>query len=439
MAVLVLAVLAPLAGGMARAQRAAPGGASASPGPPGPGVACPTQAPPSLGPVSPVSMPEDFRLGLLDQVWQRLRDQYVDPELHGLDWDAVKADFEGRMLITLDAREAYQHISDMVALLEDPDTLFVSALDLEATALEPTYGGIGVLVDAATVDDPSDGLRVVYVFPGGPASVAGIRPRDVILAVGGDPCARPEIIRGPVGTSVSLLVRSPDEEPRTVEVERQRIAPSYQVVAGRVPGQPRYGYLRILSLAGDASAQVQAALGQLLDQDDLAGLLLDLRHASAGELAVTREVLGSFTGGEVGTLLDHEGDAPFVVEAGPLRDRLRDLPIAVLVDEATDGEAERLAALLQSTRAALVVGQRTPGHTQIVTQATMPEGSVLQLVVGGMLLPDGTRLEGHGVIPDVAREDDWLAQPADRDAWVRAAIEGLGRAAGPAQGAGETP
>ena len=87
----------------------------------------------------------------------------------------------------------------------------------------------------------------------------------------------------------------------------------------------------------------------------------------------------------------------------------------------------RLAAILQAERGAVVVGQRTPGHTQLVTQSSLPEGSVLQLVVGGMLLTDGTRLEGRGVIPDIERDDDWMVQPAQEDAWVLAAVRELRR------------
>jgi C-terminal peptidase prc len=412
---LVMALL-PFAAGPAIAQQ-----------PSGQPAACPSPAPPSSAPPTPLSMPEEYRLGILDQVWQQLRDEYLDGTMHGLDWDAIHSELEARMLVTLDAREAYQAIAEMVARLEDPDTFFVSVLDLEASALDPTYGGVGILVDSTSIADPSGGLRVVYVFPGGPALAAGIQPRDTILAVGGDPCARPELIRGPVGTSVELLVRSPGEEPRTVRVERQRIAPAYEVVPERVPGRPRYGYLRLVSLAGDAAAQVEAALTRLLDEGELEGLVLDLRHASAGELEVTRDVLGDFVGGELGTLLAREGDTPFVVQAGPLRDRLRDVPLAVLVDTATDGEAERLAGVLQAERDAVVIGQQTAGHTQLVSQTPLPEGSLLQLVVGGMLLSDGTRLEGRGVLPDVEREDDWMTQPQDDDAWIEAAIGELRR------------
>lgn len=424
---LCLASLLPLSAGVAAAQHATPS----------PATACPSPAPPSLAPVTPMTMPEEVRFGLLDQVWQELRDEYLDATMHGLDWDAVHSDVEARMLVTLDAREAYQEIGQMVALLEDPDTFFVSSLDLEAQTLDPSYGGVGIQVDPSSIADPTDGLRVVYVFPGSPALAAGIRSRDVILAVEGDRCARPELIRGPVGTDVTLLVRSPGEGPRSVEVGRARIAPSYEVMPEHVPGEPRIGYLRLLSLAGDTADQFQTALGRLAEEDTLEGLVLDLRHASAGELGVTRAILGQFVGGELGTLVGRQ-DAPFVVEAGPLRDRLRGLPLVVLVDASTDGEAERLAAVLQTERDAIVVGQPTPGHTQLVTQSPLPDGSVLQFVVGGMLLSDGTRLEGHGVIPDVTREDDWLTQPADADQWVEAAVRELRRSTPVEQATGRT-
>jgi hypothetical protein len=44
-----------------------------------------------------------------------------------------------------------------------------------------------------------------------------------------------------------------------------------------------------------------------------------------------------------------------------------------------------------------------------------------------MLLADGPRLEGHGVIPDIVQEDDWLTQPANEDSWVLAAVRELRR------------
>jgi C-terminal peptidase prc len=418
--VLILATV-PFVAGPAWAQQESPAAPSAAAP-----ASCPVVSPaPIPAPSAPMVMPQQFRVGLLDDVWQQLNDQYIDPAMNGVDWASVHTDYAQRIQQSVNAYQAYATLTDMVALLQDPDTFFVSSPDLQALAPDPSTGGAGVLVDATTAADPSQGLRIVYVFPGSPAEAAGIHARDVIVGVAGDPCPRSELVRGPIGSTVSLQVRSPGEATRTVDIQRQRIAPSYPVTPERAAHAKSIGYLRLLSMAGDTADQVSAALTQLLDQGNLSGLVLDLRHASAGDPAVTKAILGQFTGGAAGMLVDRNGTTPYVIEAQPLRDQLRDVPVAVLVDAATDGEAERLAAVLQAQGRAKVIGQRTAGHTQLTQQTSLPEGSLLQLVTGGMLLPDGTRLEGHGVIPDIAMEDDWLSQPAGDDTWTAAAVKEL--------------
>ncbi len=389
---------------------------------------CPTPAVSAVpGPTAPLVMPEDYRLALLDRIWQQLADGYIDPGMNGVDWAAVHDEYAQRILQAENAWEDYAILSDMVALLNDPDTLLATAPDLAAQAVsDPTYGGIGILIDTVSATTPEDGLWVLYVFPGSPALAAGIAPRDRILAVGDDPCPRPELIRGPVGTTVDLLIRSPRAAPRTVGVERQRIAPVYEPTASRIPGHPGIGYLRLVSLAGDdAPAAVTAALSGLLAGALLEGLVIDLRHTSQGAPGVTASVLGQFVGGDVATLVTHDGRSPYAVDAGTLRDDLRDVPVVVLVDGGTNGEAERLAAILQSEGRATVVGVRTPGHTQLLQQVPLPDGSLLQLVVGGLVTSDGTRLEGHGVIPDVEMTDDWQDQTVDDDTWLQVAVRSL--------------
>ena len=107
------------------------------------------------------------------------------------------------------------------------------------------------------------------------------------------------------------------------------------------------------------------------------------------------------------------------------------LPIVVLLDEDSAGEPERLAAILQSTGRAQVVGQPTDGETRVIQDIPYPDGSVLSLVTIGLELPDGTKLERQGITPDVRITQDWLAFPAAQDPYLLAALDLLGVAAGP--------
>lgn len=75
------------------------------------------------------------------------------------------------------------------------------------------------------------GLRVLDVAPGGPAEKAGLRPGDLVLAIGGrpveagDPVAvQPLLEQARPGKSLSLLIRR-DDALRTVQVQAARLPP----------------------------------------------------------------------------------------------------------------------------------------------------------------------------------------------------------------------
>ena len=196
-------------------------------------------------PPDALSIPEQMRIALFENVWTGIRDFYIDPELKGLDWDAIGDQYAPLIIETDDAIQVYALLAEMVDLLEDPYTQFLSPADLgDPAAVDPTYVGIGALVDSSASADDSEGLRILYVFQGASARDAGIEARDRIIAVDGDPCARIADIRGPAGTSVTLTVVSPGEEARDVVVERRKIDPLTLPESERLGADQEVGYLR---------------------------------------------------------------------------------------------------------------------------------------------------------------------------------------------------
>jgi len=95
----------------------------------------------------------------------------------------------------------------------------------------------------------------------------------------------------------------------------------------------------------------------------------------------------------------------------------------VLVDEATEADAEQLAAILQDQGRATVVGTQTSGQTHGAQSVDFADGSLLQIVTYGFQLPDGQTLEGQGVTPDVEVTADWLDFPEAEDPGILAALE----------------
>jgi carboxyl-terminal processing protease len=383
-----------------------------------------------------LSMPEDFRIALFNGVWEGIRDFYVDPDTNGLDWEAIGDEYAPLVIATDNAHEVYELLREMVGLLEDPFTNFYSADDLaDPAAVDPTYVGIGALLDSSAGEDV-DGLRLVYVFPESPAAEGGLAARDRVVAVEGDPCVRIADIRGPEGTDVTVTVVSPGEPPRDVSMTRRRVEPVILPEAQRLPADPRVGYLRVIALSeqvaidgiADALADfvsdepVQAE-GGIVTNDPIEALVLDLRASNQGAPAVMTELLRAFVSGEVGAFHHRTGSEPIDLEPNDLSDAYADMPIVVLVDAQSEAEAEQAAAILQDQGRATVVGVQTSGQTHGAQDVDFPDGSLLQLVSFGFQLPDGSTLEGQGVTPDVEVAEDWLDFPESADPYLLSALE----------------
>jgi carboxyl-terminal processing protease len=451
---LVLGALVPAVGQDSPAQSPSPTispAASASPSAgasPAPGavVAACVEPEASAAPVvdEALSIPEEFRIALFNGVWEGIRDAYVDPETNGLDWEAIGDEYALLVIATDNAHEVYELLREMVALLDDPFTAFFAPEDLgdPEAPVDPTYAGIGALVDSGATEGDEDGLRILYVFDGSSAQDAGLGPRDRIVAVNGDPCARIADIRGPAGTPVDLTVISPGQDPRVVTLERRRIDPLILPEARRLETAPGVGYLRVIALSGEETVDaIEQALTRLA-REPLNGLIVDLRGSNQGAPGVILEFLRAFVTGEVGAFHFRTGSEPIEIEPNDLADEYAGVPVVVLVDEDTEADAEQLAAILQDQGRAVVVGTQTSGQTHGAQTVDFADGSLLQVVTFGFQLPDGRTLEGQGVTPDVQVSGDWLDYPEAEDPGILAALEVIETGttpASPAEGATPSP
>jgi len=75
--------------------------------------------------------------------------------------------------------------------------------------------------------------------------------------------------------------------------------------------------------------------------------------------------------------------------------------VAVLTDGASHSAAEYFATALQQSGRAVLVGMPTAGNTEGISGFSLPDGSLIRLAVSTLQLPDGSTLEGRGVIPDI--------------------------------------
>jgi carboxyl-terminal processing protease len=276
-------------------------------------------------------------------------------------------------------------------------------------------------------------LMVVSTRPGSPAARADLRPGDVIKTVDGRhtrPISVPlgsQLLRGEPGSTVKLEILRSGNEPIDVPLVRERLAsapPSTEKLSGG------HGLIRVAEFSGQTPEQVAGEIGVLRLQG-ASSLILDLRGAAYGPLDAGIEVAGLFMKGGLVARLVGRSSAEQAFEASPTS--AWDGPLAVLVDRGTAGAAEIVAAALQDSGRAHVVGEQTFGIAPH-QQAFPIEGGGLVLTVAKYVSPSGEPIHQRGVVPGVPVAVP--EEPADGvDPILDRALSVLDEAAGAAEAA----
>jgi len=272
------------------------------------------------------------------------------------------------------------------------------------------YYGVGILT---VIDDAT--IRIEKVFADSPAERAGLLEGDEIAAIDGEPVTSENVelliegIKGERGSIVHLKVRR-EGEPALLEfgVSRDRIrTPS--VEWERLPGG--LGWVRILQFQENTGREVRRALAALdRRKNPLQGLVLDLRSNPGGFLDEAVAVADIFI--EEGTIVTSRGRA--VAEARQIahaQGTRRDLPLAVLQDEASASAAEIVAAALQDHERATILGTTSFGKGSVQTTYEFGDGSALKLTIARFYTPNGRTIQDMGVEPDVIverGEEPWV-------------------------------
>jgi C-terminal peptidase prc len=383
-----------------------------------------------------VPLADTERERIFDQVWELVRDRYLYADYRGVDWQAARETYRPRALAAESPEQFYQAMGELIRLLGDDHSRFESPRAVAEEELrksgELSYAGIGVIVR----DDPAGGL-ITRLARGGPAEQAGLRSHDLILAVGSTlftdtaafgPGGPNSVIRGAPGSTVQLTVRSPGAAPRVVLIARQMIPSDAfpPVVAQRLPGS-QTGLLVIDTFSREGLEQLaREQLELLLNDRPLDGLIIDLRNNQGGFVSTMLGTLGLFVdGGSIGTTRGRDTRQKQEIPKGQIMPALDGVPIVVLVGDQTVSAAEMFAAGMRVRERARIVGVPSAGNTENLLAHNLPDGSRLWLAQYAYYLPDGSLLEGQGVLPDRTVDVEWWRfDPAD-DPQVQAALAEL--------------
>lgn len=357
---------------------------------------------------------------VFDRVWSEVRNQYYDPQLHGVDWNAARRTYRPAALTAPDDRALYRALGDMLDLLDDDHAgASPPAVARRRDTQRDRRPAIGVTLRP----EPSgDSYVIERVRPGSPAGEAGVVEGWRLIA-GEDALWTPEqdLVEG---QAITLAMVDGDGVARPLTLTPRMMEPTPAFVADR----SRPGVL-ILTVDG-----FEAGLGRWMGEQ-LEGLpadtdvVIDLRGNPGGRLAEADAVLSCFLprdrlwAARTGRL----GRRVELRTAGGCGDLARPVgnEVAVLVDANSRSAAELTPAALQEAGRAVVVGAPTAGAVLISQETPLPDGGRLSLSRADFVTQGGVRLEKRGVTPDVDAPLTPEDRRAGRDPGLDAALAAL--------------
>jgi carboxyl-terminal processing protease len=159
---------------------------------------------------------QDSPKAVLDEAWQIVDRDYVDPKFNQVDWQQVRQTLLSRSYSS--PEEAYTALRDALKKLNDPYTRFMNPKEFQAFNNE-TGGELTGVGMELTLDKQTQALTVVKPIQNSPALQAGIQAGDKILQIDGRSTQGMSVetaaglIRGEPNTQVQLLVQRQGSSP----------------------------------------------------------------------------------------------------------------------------------------------------------------------------------------------------------------------------------
>jgi carboxyl-terminal processing protease len=307
-------------------------------------------------------------------------------------------------------------IRGMIDSLDDPYSQYLTSGEYRSNlqGISGEFEGIG----AELATQASDGTatcatlgptcRLVIIAPlgGSPAEKAGLRAGDLVLATDGVPldglsvdAARAKI-RGPKGSVLELSVVRGSAAPFALRITRDVILE--QEVESKALADGTVGYVRLEGFSDRSAAELTDAVRTHV-QASRKLLILDLRGNPGGYVTAARVVASQFIGS--GTIFweqDANGNqsATDAIPGGVATDP--SIQVVALIDRGSASASEIVAAALQDTGRATLVGQRSFGKGTVQQWQELPgEGGAFRLTIARWLSPDKRWIHNVGIEPDV--------------------------------------
>ena len=358
-------------------------------------------------------------------VWKKLNKTYFDPTFGGLNWKDAHDRYMPQINTVEEDEEFYKLVNKML-------------WELKVSHANLVPPGFLALREPLVCAEGSPGIDIrmlnsmaviTSVKPGSPAEKAGLCSGYVIEAINNisiEQIVREAelILRPPYNSSGRIAIITKEVLSHIYGAHETEVLISYsdergeksekKIVRARRSGQAvgpngilflavefearlldnGIGYIRLNTFQPPLAPQISNAIKSM---GNVTGIIFDLRGNSGGEI---EEMPDLFLEERTLLYLSKSRNRETKIFFDPANDVFKG-PLVLLIDQLSGSACELFAGCMQEIGRAVVVGESSPGAVMESDMKIFPNGAIFMYPVSQLSTPEGTVLEGHGVIPDI--------------------------------------
>jgi len=341
------------------------------------------------------------KLEVFHQAWTYIRDNFFDPNLNGVNWNAMRDEYAPLVAGARTSDELRRIISEMIGELNASHSGIAAPF---SAAQPPAIGRLGVRFDRAEFETKG-ALRITDVLPLTPAAISNIKPGDYLIsidgAVVGPHTSLDELLAYKIGKRVVLSIASTangaqkhDVIVRPINAATERnllyrkwIEDNRAYVAKLSNG--RLGYIHMADMSGGALTQLYADLDA--ENQKREGVIIDVRNNNGGFVNVYAiDVLARRSYFNM-----QPRGFSMVPSRTSLGQRALELPTILITNRHTLSDGEDFTEGYRSLHLGKVVGEPTAGWIIYTSGVQLIDGSALRLPFDRITANDGELMEMH--------------------------------------------
>ncbi len=304
----------------------------------------------------------------------------------------IKDNYKDPVTLDMLMNGAFEGVTES---LDDPYSIYYreDSVDDFINYLDGKYPGLGLRIQLV-----EGKCKVLNVFKGSPAEKAGIHPEDTITKVNNITTQGKTLdeilglIKGELGTSVQISIdRNSSILIYNLKIELiQMNTVEYKLLENGI------GYLEIIAFQNETDQEFKEAMSQLKSKG-MKAIIIDVRDNLGGNINVTVNIADQIMPAGVVLYLKKQGNVEQAITTEGTKERV---PMVLLVNEESASASEVLAAALQDSKTAILVGTTTYGKGVVQTVLDVGDDSMARVSTAYWLTPNKRNINKVGITPD---------------------------------------